>query len=82
MALCVCHNHPTSVPPPWLECVHALGHGFMSTLLLMLAQPPMHSLMETWMPLYAVCLCPSDPACVPTSCLEYFHAPVHEFMST
>ena len=52
VALCVCHNHPTSVPPPWLECVHALVHGFMSTLLLMLAQPPMHSLMETWVPLY------------------------------
>ena len=42
---------------PWLECVHASVHEFMSTWLPMSAPPPMHSLMKTWVPLCGiVCL--------------------------
>ena len=33
-------------------------------------------------PCMAVCLCSSHLISVPTPCLEYFHASVHEFMST
>ena len=51
MALCLCPSHLISVPIPCLECVHASGHVFMSTQLPMLAQPPMDSYMETWVPL-------------------------------
>ena len=52
VALCGCHNHPTSGHIPWLECVHASVHEFMSTWLPMSAPAPMHSLTETWVPLY------------------------------
>ena len=43
---------PWLCPTPCLECVHASVHEFMSTWLLMSGPPPMHSLMETWVPLY------------------------------
>ena len=52
VALCVCHNHPSSVDTPWLECVHASVHEFMSTWLSMSAPFPMHSLVERWVPMY------------------------------
>ena len=52
VALCVCHIHPTSSHTLWLDCVHVSVHEFISTWLPMSAPPPMHSLMETWMPLY------------------------------
>ena len=45
---CVCCSYPTSGATPWLECVYASGHVFMSTQHAMLAQPPMDSYMETW----------------------------------
>ena len=54
--LCVCPSHPASGPIPWLKCVHALIHVFMSTQLPMLAQPPMDSYMETWV-LMCVIVC-------------------------
>ena len=47
-----CPIHPGCGPTPCLECVHASVHEFMSTWLLMSGAPPMHSLMETWVPLY------------------------------
>ena len=50
----------------------------MSALLSILAQPPMYSYMESWLPL---CVCPSHPACGLTPCLECVHASVHVFMS-
>ena len=49
---CVCHNHPNFCHTPWLECVHASVHEFMSTWLLLSAPLPMHSLMESRLPLY------------------------------
>ena len=52
MAVCLCPSHLISGPKPCLECVHASVHKFMSTWLLMSGPPPMHSLMETWVPLY------------------------------
>ena len=52
VSLHVCPSHLIFVATPCLECVHASVHEFMSTWLLMSGPPPMHSLMETWVPLY------------------------------
>ena len=51
MAVCLCPSHLISVATPCLECVHASVHVYMSTQLPMLAQHPMDSYMETWLPL-------------------------------
>ena len=48
----LCPIHPGCGPAPCLEGVHASVHEFMSTWLLMSGPPPLHSLMETWVPLY------------------------------
>ena len=48
----------------------------------MLAQPPMDSHMETWVPCVVLCVCPHHPASVHTPWLECIHASVHKFMST
>ena len=67
MAQCMFPSHLISVPIPCLECVHASVHVFMSTQLSMLAQPPMHCYMETWISLCgSVCVCPSHPTTDPT----------------
>ena len=52
VSLCLCPIHPGCGPTPCLECAHASVHEFMSTWLLMSSPLPMHSLMETWVPLY------------------------------
>ena len=52
VSLHVCLSHPGCGPPPCLECVCASVHEFMSTWLLMCGPPNLHSLMETWVPLY------------------------------
>ena len=52
VSLCLCPIHPGCGPTPCLECGHASVHEFMSTWLLMSGPPPLHSLMETWVPLY------------------------------
>ena len=52
VSLHVCPSHLIFVATPCLECVHASVHEFMSTWHLMSGPPPMHSLMETWVPLY------------------------------
>ena len=52
VSLHVCPIHPGCGPTPCLECVHASVHENMSTWLLMSGPLPMHSLMETWVPLY------------------------------
>ena len=58
MGACLCPSHLISDPTPCLECVHASVHKFMSTLLLILAQPPMDSYIEGWVPLcFTVCVC-------------------------
>ena len=44
--------------------------------------PSMHSLMETWVPLYSSVFVSSHIISVPTHCLEYVHASVHIFMAT
>ena len=49
---CVCPSHPTCGPTPFLECVHASVDEFMYIWLPMSDASPMHSLMETWVPLY------------------------------
>ena len=48
----MCPIHSACGSTPCLESVHASVHEFMSTWLLMCGPPPMHSLMETWVPLY------------------------------
>ena len=66
MALQVCSS-PTSM----LECVHASVHVCMCTWLPMSAWPPLHSYVETWVPLcntlcmfqspfFQLCACPPD----------------------
>ena len=45
--VCFC-SHPTSVPRPWSECVHASVHIFMPTWLLNSVPSPIHSDVETW----------------------------------
>ena len=68
MAQCMFPSHLISVPIPCLECVHTSVHVFMSTQLPMLAQPPIHCYMETWISLcdsVCVCVCPSHPTLVP-----------------
>ena len=50
MAVCLCHSHLISVPPPCLDCVCASVHIFMSTFLPKWAQPPMDSYKESWVP--------------------------------
>ena len=82
MCHCVCPSHPACGPLSCLECVHAWVHDFMSTWLPTSGPPHTHSLMETLVPLYGVCLCPSHLISVPTPCLECVHASVHQFMST
>ena len=52
VSLHVCPIQSGYGPTPCLECVHASVHEFMSTWLLMSGAPPMHNLMETWVPLY------------------------------
>ena len=81
VVFCVCHNHPTFGHTPWLECVHASVHEFMSTWLPMSSPPSMHSLMESRVALCGQCVCPSLPTSGHTSWLECVHASVHEFMS-
>ena len=57
MAVCLYPRYLISVPTPCLECVHVTVHIFMSTLLPILAQPPMDSYIEGWVPLcFTVCV--------------------------
>ena len=73
MAVCLCPSHLISVPTPCLECVHASVPVYMSTQLPMLAQHPMDSLMETWVPLYGSVFVFQSPYSFPTPCLEYVY---------
>ena len=83
MAQCMFPSHLISLPIPCLECVHASVHVFMSTKLPMLAQPPMHCYMETWIPLCgSVCVCPSHHTTGPRPLLKCVHVSVHVYMST
>ena len=51
VALCVCPSHPACGPTPWLKCVHASVHVYMSTWLTMSVSHRLNSYMETWVPL-------------------------------
>ena len=52
VSLCLCPIHSGCGSTPCLECVHASVHEFMSTWLFMCGPTPIHTLMETWEPLY------------------------------
>ena len=82
MAVCLYPSHLISVPTHCLECVHASVHIFMSTLLLMLAQPPMDSYMESWVHLCVTVFVSQSPCLCSHTLLKCVHASVHEFMST
>ena len=82
MAVCSCPSHLISVATPFLECVHAPVHEFMSTLHPMSGPPPMDSYMEVECPCVSLHVCPSHLIFVPAPCLECVHASVNEFMST
>ena len=82
MAVCLCHSHLISFATPCLECVHESVHEFMSTLHPMSDPPPMNNYMESWGPCESLHVCPSRLILVPTPCLQWVHASVHEFMST
>ena len=61
--MCTMHQYMNLCPPGCLCLFHL----------------PMHSLMETWVPLYvSVCLCPSHLISVPPPCLDCVH--VHQYM--
>ena len=51
MALCMCPSHLISGPTPSLECVHSSVHVLMSTWVPNSCAPPLHSYMETWVPM-------------------------------
>ena len=59
--VCVCCIHPTSGATPWLECVFASVHVFMSTWLQMSPETTMHSYVETWVPLYGTVFVSQSP---------------------
>ena len=61
--VCVCPSHPGCGPAPCFECVHVSVHEFMSPCLLMCVAFPMHSFMETWVPLF-VTVCVSQSPCL------------------
>ena len=82
VAVCLCPSHLIFVPTPCLEYFHASVHEFMSTWLPMSSPPLCIVWWKHGCPCVAVCLCSSHLIFVPTPCLEYFHASVHEFMST
>ena len=72
-----------SVDTPCLECVHASVHEFISNLYPTSGPPPMDSYMEMLgAPVFHSMCVPVHLIFVPTPCLEYVHASVHEFMST
>ena len=59
----VCSSQSTSGPTPHLECVHASVHILISTWFPMLAQPPMDSYKQTWVPLCGT-VCLSQSPCL------------------
>ena len=82
----MCCSQLTSGHTPWLECVHASIHKYMCTWLPMSTPYPMHSLMETWVPLCGiVCSSQSPYFCSPTlvrmcTCIStwiYVHLTAH-----
>ena len=82
-AVCLCPSHLISVPIPCLGCVHASVHVCMSTWLPMLANHPMDSYMERWVPVCGtVCVCLSHTACGPIPWLKCVHGSVHVYRST
>ena len=78
----MCPCHPACGPTPWLKCIHGSVHVYMSTWLPISAAPSMHSLMETWNPCVALCICHNHPTSSHTPWLECVHASVHVFMPT
>ena len=82
MAVCLCPCHLISVATHCLECVHASVHEFMSTLHSMSGPPPWTVAWKVECPCVSLCLCPINPHCGSTPCLDCLHASVHEFMST
>ena len=63
VSLCACPSCLMSVPTPCLECVYASVHVFMSTWLAISGPTPMHSFIETWVPL-CVTVCVSKSPCL------------------
>ena len=58
IAQCEYFSKLTCGPTPWLECVHASGHVFMSICLPMSPSLHLHTYMERWVPL---CVFHSSP---------------------
>ena len=65
IAMCLCPSHLISVPTPCLECVHASLIVIMCTWLPRSGPDSMHSLMETWMPLYGSVFVSQSPHLFP-----------------
>ena len=80
--ICVCFIHLTSGCTPWLECVYALVHVYMSTWLPMSTQTNLHSYMERWVPLCGRIFVSHSPHYVASTCMECVHASVHVLMWT
>ena len=80
--VCVCSNYSISGNTPWLECVHASVHVFMSIWLLVSPQTPMHSYTDTWEPPCGSVFVSQSLISIPSPCLLCVHASGHVFMST
>ena len=77
-SVCVCPSHLACGPTPWLKCVCASLHVYMSTWLPMSVLPPLHSYMQTWVSLCGtVCLLQSTHSffsmCTCISTCIYIH---------
>ena len=58
-SVCVCPNHHTTGPIPWLKCIHASVHVYMSTWLTMSASLFWIVIWKPGCPCVVVCVCVS-----------------------
>ena len=79
---CVCCSHPTSVPRPWSEYVHASVYVLFSAWLSMSTSLYKHTYMERWVLLCSTVCMFQSLYFWSHNLVTSVHASVHEFMST
>ena len=78
MAVCLFPSNLICIPTPCLECVHASVYVIMCTWLPRSGPDPMHSLMETWMPLYSCVFVSQSPHLFPHLVSNVY---MHQYMN-